>query len=73
MNTCESKKAHFVDGFYDTLSSELDHARGHGFVLLVLVHDMFPMVFTLVLLLQPRRIFTFLFMVALCSRRELVL
>jgi hypothetical protein len=30
MNTCESKKAHFVDGFYDTLPSELDHARGHG-------------------------------------------
>jgi hypothetical protein len=29
MNTCEPKKAHFVDGFYDTLSSELDHARGH--------------------------------------------
>jgi hypothetical protein len=30
MNTCEPKKAHFVDGFYDTLSSELDHARGHA-------------------------------------------
>jgi hypothetical protein len=30
MNTCESKKAHFVDRFYDTLSSELDHARGHA-------------------------------------------
>jgi hypothetical protein len=30
MNTCEPKKAHFVDGFYDTLSSELNHARGHA-------------------------------------------
>jgi hypothetical protein len=30
MNICEPKKAHFVDGFYDTLSSELDHARGHA-------------------------------------------
>jgi hypothetical protein len=29
MNTCEHKKAHFVDGFYDTFSSELDHACGH--------------------------------------------
>jgi hypothetical protein len=28
MKTCEPKKAHFVDGFYDTLSSELNHARG---------------------------------------------
>jgi hypothetical protein len=31
MNTCEPNKAHFVDRFYDTLSSELDHARGHAF------------------------------------------
>jgi hypothetical protein len=31
MNTCESKKERFVDGFYDTLSSELGHARGHAF------------------------------------------
>jgi hypothetical protein len=30
MNTSEPKKAHFVDRFYDTLSSELDHARGHA-------------------------------------------
>jgi hypothetical protein len=30
MNTCEPKKAHFVDGFYDTLSNELDHAHGHA-------------------------------------------
>jgi hypothetical protein len=30
MNTCEPKKEHFVDGFYDTLSSELNHARGHA-------------------------------------------
>jgi hypothetical protein len=30
MNTCEPKKAHFVDGFYDALSSELNHARGHA-------------------------------------------
>jgi hypothetical protein len=30
MNTCEPKKAHFVDRFYDTLSSELNHARGHA-------------------------------------------
>jgi hypothetical protein len=30
MNTCETKKAQFVNGFYDTLSSELDHARGHA-------------------------------------------
>jgi hypothetical protein len=30
MNTCEPKKAHFVDRFYDTLSSELDHAPGHA-------------------------------------------
>jgi hypothetical protein len=30
MDTCEPKKTHFVDGFYDTLSSELDHARGHA-------------------------------------------
>jgi hypothetical protein len=29
MNTCEPKKAQFVDGFHDTLSSELVHARGH--------------------------------------------
>jgi hypothetical protein len=29
MNTCEPKKAQFVGGFYDTLSSELGHARGH--------------------------------------------
>jgi hypothetical protein len=29
MNTCEPKKAQFVDGFHDTLSSELGHARGH--------------------------------------------
>jgi hypothetical protein len=29
MNTCDPKKAQFVDGFYDTLSSELGHARGH--------------------------------------------
>jgi hypothetical protein len=28
MNTCEPKKAQFVDEFYDTLSSELGHARG---------------------------------------------
>jgi hypothetical protein len=31
MNTCEPKKAYFVDRFYDTLSSELDHARGHAY------------------------------------------
>jgi hypothetical protein len=30
MNTCEPKKSHFVEGFYDTLFSELDHARGHA-------------------------------------------
>jgi hypothetical protein len=30
INTCEPKKAHFVDGFCDTLSSEFDHARGHA-------------------------------------------
>ena len=30
MNTCEPKKARFVDGFYDTLSSELGHDRGHA-------------------------------------------
>jgi hypothetical protein len=30
MNTCAPKKAQFVDGFYDTLSSELGHARGHA-------------------------------------------
>jgi hypothetical protein len=30
MNTSEPKKAHLVDRFYDTLSSELDHARGHA-------------------------------------------
>jgi hypothetical protein len=30
MNTCERKKAHFVDRFYDTLSSELNHACGHA-------------------------------------------
>jgi hypothetical protein len=30
MNTCEPKKAQFVDRFYDTLSNELDHARGHA-------------------------------------------
>jgi hypothetical protein len=34
-------------------------------VLLVLAHDMFPMVFGLVLLLRPRRIFAFLLMVAI--------
>jgi hypothetical protein len=28
MKTCEPKKGHFVDRFYATLSSELDHARG---------------------------------------------
>jgi hypothetical protein len=27
MNTCEPKKAQFVDGFYDTLSSELVSVR----------------------------------------------
>jgi hypothetical protein len=30
MKTCEPKKARFVDRFYDTLSSELGHARGHA-------------------------------------------
>ena len=30
MKTCEPKKARFVDGFYDTLSSELSHDRGHA-------------------------------------------
>jgi hypothetical protein len=30
MNTCEPKKARFVDGFYDTLSSELGHAHVHA-------------------------------------------
>ena len=30
MNTCEPKKAQFVDGFYDSFSSELGHARGHA-------------------------------------------
>jgi hypothetical protein len=30
MNTCEPNKAQFVDGFDDTLSSELDHARRHA-------------------------------------------
>jgi hypothetical protein len=39
-------------------------------VLLVLVHDMFPLVFTLVLLLQPRSIFAFLLMVVLSFLRE---
>jgi hypothetical protein len=33
MSTCETKKAQFVDGFYDTLSSELGHARGHVYSL----------------------------------------
>jgi hypothetical protein len=27
-NTCDPKKAQFVDGFYDTISNELDHACG---------------------------------------------
>jgi hypothetical protein len=31
MNTCEPKKARFVDGFYDTLSSELGHAHEHAY------------------------------------------
>ena len=30
MNTCKPKKAQFVDGCYDTLSSELGHDRGHA-------------------------------------------
>ena len=30
MNTCEPKKAHFIDGFYDSFSSELGHARGYA-------------------------------------------
>jgi hypothetical protein len=30
MTTCEPKKARFVDEFYDTLTSELGHARGHA-------------------------------------------
>ena len=30
MNTCEPKKARFVDRFYDSFSSELGHARGHA-------------------------------------------
>lgn len=30
MNTCEPKKARFVDGFYDAFSSELGHDRGHA-------------------------------------------
>jgi hypothetical protein len=30
MNTCEPRKTQFVDEFYDTLSSELDHARGQA-------------------------------------------
>ena len=30
MNTCEPTKAQFIDWFYDTLSSELGHARGHA-------------------------------------------
>jgi hypothetical protein len=29
MDTCAPKKAQFVDGFYDTLSSEIGHAHGH--------------------------------------------
>jgi hypothetical protein len=29
MNTCAPMKAQFMDGFCDTLSSELGHARGH--------------------------------------------
>jgi hypothetical protein len=41
-------------------------------VLLVLVHDMFPVVFVLVLLLRPQRIFAFLLMVALGFLRELL-
>jgi hypothetical protein len=30
MSTCAPKKAQFVEGFYDTLSSELGHAHGHA-------------------------------------------
>jgi hypothetical protein len=30
MNTCEPKKPRFVNGFHDTLSSELGHARRHA-------------------------------------------
>ena len=30
MNTCEPKKARFIDGFYDSFSSELGHARGYA-------------------------------------------
>ena len=30
MNTCEPKKARFVDGFYDAFSIELGHDRGHA-------------------------------------------
>ena len=29
MDTCEPKKAQFVDGFYDSFSSELGHDCGH--------------------------------------------
>ena len=30
MNTCDPKKARFVDGFYDAFSGELGHDRGHA-------------------------------------------
>jgi hypothetical protein len=54
-----------VDGFYDSLSSELRHARGHASSASCVGRDMFLMVLVLVLLLQPRRIFAFFLVVAL--------
>jgi hypothetical protein len=73
MNTCEPKKAHFVDVFYDTLSSELEHARGHASS----ASCVGPRHVSCGVLVgsspRPQRIFTFFLMVALSCLRELLL
>jgi hypothetical protein len=51
MNTCEPKKEHFADGFYDPISSELDMIVDMLLVLLVFLHDMFIVVLALFLIL----------------------
>jgi hypothetical protein len=62
-----------MDGFYDTLSSELGHARGHVSSLSCVGPRHGSVVLVLVLLLQPRGTFALLLVVALVFPRGLIL
>ena len=73
MNTCEPKKAQFIDGFYDTLSNELGHARGHASSASYVGPRHASHVLVLVLLLRSRGIFAFLLVVALSFLLNLLL